>query len=633
MLSIPKLLALHAPYKYMTKQHKHLPQTSSNSTQSNSEQSKQVDIETNSATENHEQDFTTWQTFQRLWPMIKPFKAGIIVAAIALVINAGGDALMISMLQPLLDNGFTGKDPDLFIWLPLLIIGIMVMRGVSGFISSYCLAWVSGHVVMNMRRKLFSHLMRMPVSFFDKQSTGSLLSRITYDSEQVASSSSSTLVTIVREGASIIALFAVMFYYSWQLSLILIVIAPFVSFVIRVVSKRFRRISKNMQNSMGSVTTSAEQMLKGHKEVLIFGGQEVETTRFEKVSNHMRQQSVKLVAASAISDPIIQLIASFALAFVLYAASFPQVMQSVSPGSFTVVFSSMVALMRPLKSLSNVNAQFQRGMAACQTLFVLLDSETEKDSGTITIDRVKGDINFTDVTFSYESKSGNPALKNISLNIPAGKTVALVGRSGSGKSTLVSLLTRFYEINSGSITIDQHDIRDFTLQSLRSQVALVSQHVHLFNDTIANNIAYATGNAFTREQIERAAELASAMQFINSFPAGLDTMIGENGVLLSGGQRQRIAIARALLRDCPILILDEATSALDTESERAIQHALEALQKNRTSLVIAHRLSTIENADLIVVMEDGQIVEFGQHAELLTKQGAYAQLHRLQFGD
>ncbi|MFC0180467.1 lipid A ABC transporter ATP-binding protein/permease MsbA [Thorsellia kenyensis] len=591
-----------------------------------------TDINTNKTPQPIDKDLTTWQTFKRLWPNISPFKAGIIVASIALIINAAGDALMISMLQPLLDNGFTGKDPNLFVWLPLLIIGIMVIRGLSGYISSYCLAWVSGHVVMNMRRQLFQHLMKMPVSFFDKESTGALLSRITYDSEQVASSSSNTLVTLVREGASIIALFAVMFYYSWQLSLILIFIAPFVSFIIRFVSKRFRNISKNMQNAMGSVTTSAEQMLKGHKEVLIFGGQESEKKRFNKVSNHMRQQSIKLVSATAIADPIIQLIASFALAFVLYAASFPSVMQSVSPGSFTVVFSSMIALMRPLKSLSNVNAQFQRGMAACQTLFSLIDTPTEKDNGTIELDRVKGDITFEHVSFTYENKS-EYALKEINLSITSGQTIALVGRSGSGKSTLVSLLTRFYDHTTGRITIDGTEIKDFTLASLRKQIALVSQHVHLFNDTIANNIAYATDDNYTRSDIENAAKLASAMDFIAQFPDGLDTMIGENGVLLSGGQRQRIAIARALLKDSPILILDEATSALDTESERAIQEALSTLQKNRTCLVIAHRLSTIENADAILVMQDGQIVEQGQHTELLNQNGIYAQLHKLQFGN
>lgn len=299
---------------------------------------------------------------------------------------------------------------------------------------------------MTMRRRLFSHMMGMPVSFFDKQSTGTLLSRITYDSEQVASSSSSALITVVREGASIIGLFAMMFYYSWQLSLILIVLAPIVSIAIRVVSKRFRNISKNMQNTMGQVTTSAEQMLKGHKEVLIFGGQEVETKRFDKVSNRMRLQGMKMVSASSISDPIIQLIASLATAFVLYAASFPSVMETLTAGTITVVFSSMIALMRPLKSLTNVNAQFQRGMAACQTLFSILDSEQEKDEGTRVIERAKGDTEFRNVTFTYPGREV-PALRDISLSIPAGKTVALVGRSGSGKSTIASLITRFYDID------------------------------------------------------------------------------------------------------------------------------------------------------------------------------------------
>ena len=578
-----------------------------------------------------DKDLSTWQTFRRLWPMIKPYKAGLIVAAVALILNAGGDTLMLSLLKPLLDDGFGKADKSVLVWMPLAVIGLMLIRGVTSYISSYCISWVSGNVVMSMRRRLFRHMMGMPVSFFDQQSTGTLLSRITYDSEQVASSSSSALVTVVREGASIIGLFIMMFYYSWQLSLILIVLAPVVSFAIRFVSKRFRNISKNMQNTMGQVTTSAEQMLKGHKEVLIFGGQEIETERFNRVSNRMRQQGMKLVSASSISDPIIQLIASLALAFVLYAASFPSVMETLTAGTITVVFSSMIALMRPLKSLTNVNAQFQRGMAACQTLFSILDSEQESDNGTLSVERAKGDIEFRNVTFSYPGRD-TPALKNINMTIPAGKTVALVGRSGSGKSTLASLLTRFYDIQQGEILMDNHELREYTLSSLRNQVALVSQNVHLFNDTIANNIAYACGDKYSREEIEKAAVMAHAMDFISKMDNGLDTVIGENGVLLSGGQRQRIAIARALLRDCPILILDEATSALDTESERAIQSALDELQKNRTSLVIAHRLSTIENADEIIVVEDGQIVERGSHEALLAERGAYAQLHKMQFG-
>lgn len=579
----------------------------------------------------NDKDLSTWQTFRRLWPTISPFRVGLIVAAIALVLNAASDTYMLSLLKPLLDDGFGKAESAVLKWMPLVVIGLMILRGVTSYISSYCISWVSGKVVMHMRRRLFSHMMGMPVSFFDQQSTGTLLSRITYDSEQVASSSSGALVTVVREGASIIGLFVLMFWYSWQLSLILIVLAPIVSLTIGFVSKRFRNISKNMQNTMGHVTTSAEQMLKGHKEVLIFGGQEVETKRFDKVSNSMRQQGMKLVSASSISDPVIQFIASLALAFVLYAASFPAVMETLTAGTITVVFSSMIALMRPLKSLTNVNAQFQRGMAACQTLFAILDSEQEQDNGKQVIERSKGDVEFRHVTFTYPGREA-PALRDVNLTIPAGKTVALVGRSGSGKSTIASLITRFYDAQQGEILIDNHNIHDYTLASLRNQVALVSQHVYLFNDTIANNIAYARTEQYTREDIEKAARMAHAMDFINKMENGLDTMIGENGVMLSGGQRQRIAIARALLRDSPILILDEATSALDTESERAIQAALDELQKNRTSLVIAHRLSTIEKADEIVVVEDGCIVERGSHQTLLAKSGIYAQLHKMQFG-
>ncbi|HEN3646094.1 TPA: lipid A ABC transporter ATP-binding protein/permease MsbA [Yersinia enterocolitica] len=579
----------------------------------------------------NDKDLSTWQTFRRLWPLISPYKTGLVVAAIALILNAASDTFMLSLLKPLLDDGFGKANSSILKWMPLAVIGLMVVRGVTGFVSSYCISWVSGKVVMHIRRRLFSHMMGMPVSFFDQQSTGTLLSRITYDSEQVAASSSGALVTVVREGASIIGLFIMMFYYSWQLSLILIVIAPIVSVSIRLVSKRFRNISKNMQSTMGEVTTSAEQMLKGHKEVLIFGGQKVETERFEAVSNRMRQQGMKLVSASSISDPIIQLIASFALAFVLYAASFPSVMETLTAGTITVVFSAMIALMRPLKSLTNVNAQFQRGMAACQTLFTILDMDQEKDEGKLEVERAKGEIEFRHVTFYYPGKD-TPALNDINMHIEAGKTVALVGRSGSGKSTIANLMTRFYDVSEGSILLDGHDLRDYRLGALRNQVALVSQNVHLFNDTVANNIAYARDEQYSRAEIEEAARMAYAMDFINKMENGLDTVIGENGVMLSGGQRQRIAIARALLRDCPILILDEATSALDTESERAIQAALDELQKNRTSLVIAHRLSTIEKADEILVIEDGRIVERGMHVELLAKKGVYAQLNRMQFG-
>ncbi|MCG3723057.1 lipid A ABC transporter ATP-binding protein/permease MsbA [Vibrio cincinnatiensis] len=577
-------------------------------------------------------DETTWQTFKRLWTYIRLYKAGLVLAVIALVINALSDTYMISLLKPLLDEGFGGTDSRFLQVLPFIILGLMFIRGCSSFISAYCLSWVSGNVVMQMRRRIFHQFMHMPVSFFDRESTGGLLSRITYDSEQVAGATSRALVSIVREGASIVGLLTLMFWNSWQLSLVLIVVAPVVALGIRVVSKRFRKISKNMQTTMGHVASSAEQMLKGHKVVLSYGGQEVERKRFDSVSNRMRQQTMKLVSAQAVADPIIQMIASLALVTVLFLASVDSIRADLTPGTFTVVFSAMFGLMRPLKALTNVTSDFQRGMAATQTLFALMDLETERDHGKFETDKVRGDIAVKDVTFTYQGKE-KPALSHISFTIPQGKTIALVGRSGSGKSTIANLFTRFYDVDSGSICLDDHDIRDYTLANLRQHFALVSQNVHLFNDTIANNIAYAAEGQYTREQIEEAARLAHAMDFIQHMPDGLDTMIGENGANLSGGQRQRVAIARALLRDAPVLILDEATSALDTESERAIQAALDELQKDKTVLVIAHRLSTIEQADEILVVDDGEIIERGKHAELIAQNGAYAQLHRIQFGD
>ncbi|MFZ7108628.1 lipid A ABC transporter ATP-binding protein/permease MsbA [Avibacterium avium] len=578
-----------------------------------------------------DKDLTTLQTFKRLWPIIAPFKAGLIAAAITLVFNALADATLIQMLKPLLDDGFGKADVGFLRLMAVVVVLVIIMRGVTSFVSTYCLAWVSGKVVMTIRRRLFKHLMYMPVPFFDQNSAGKLLSRITYDSEQVANSSSGSLVTIVREGAYIISLLGVMIYTSWQLSLVLFVIGPIIAVLIRMVSKKFRELGKNMQNSMGELTSSAEQMLKGHRVVLSFGGQKIEEERFNKVSNDMRRKGMKVMVADAISDPVVQIIASFALSAVLYLATVPEIMsQNLTAGSFTVVFSSMLAMMRPLKSLTNVNAQFQRGMAACQTLFAILDMATEKDNGTYEVEKAKGNIAFKDVTFSYSGKD-HPALNHISFEIPQGKTVALVGRSGSGKSTIANLVTRFYEIEQGEITLDGVNIQDYTLNNLRENCAVVSQQVHLFNDTIANNIAYAAADKYSREDIIKAAKAAHAMEFIEKLDQGLDTVIGENGASLSGGQRQRLAIARALLRNSPVLILDEATSALDTESERAIQAALEELQKERTVLVIAHRLSTIEKADEILVIEHGEIKERGTHQELLALNGAYKQLHQMQF--
>ena len=526
------------------------------------------------------QDENTWHTFKRLWAYIRQYKTGLAAAVVALVISAVADTYMISLLKPLLDEGFGNAESDFLKILPFIIFAMMFIRGLSGFVSTYCLSWVSGNVVMLIRRKVFNHFMHMPVSFFDKESTGGLLSRITYDTEQVAGATSRALVSIVREGASIIGLLVLMFWNSWQLSLVLLVVAPIVAWGIGYVSKRFRRISKNMQTAMGEVTSSAEQMLKGHKVVLSYGGQNIEKERFDAVSNQMRQQSMKLVAAQAVANPVIQMIASIALVSVLFLASVDSIKDELTAGTFTVIFSAMFGLMRPLKALTNVTSMFQRGMAACQTLFSLMDLETEKDDGKLVVDKPKGIVEVKNIDFTYQGNE-KPALSNVSFVIPQGKTVALVGRSGSGKSTIANLFTRFYDVDSGSICLDDHDIRDYSLKNLREHFALVSQNVHLFNDTIANNITYAADVEYSREQIEHAAKQAHAMEFIDGMELGLDTIIGENGASLSGGQRQRIAIARALLRDAPVLILDEATSALDTESERAIQAALEELQKTK----------------------------------------------------
>lgn len=428
-----------------------------------------------------------------------------------------------------------------------------------------------------------------------------------------------------------VGLLGLMFWHSWQLSVIFLVVGPVVGIIIGLISRRFRQISRHIQQAVGDITTSTEQMLKGHKEVLMFGGQKVEEKRFFKVSNNMRQQTMKMVAADAIGSPVVQMVASIALAAFLYVATIDSVRSELTAGTFTVMITSMMMLLKPLKSLTDVNNQFQRAITACHSLFGLLDTEPEQDTGTRTLERARGEIEFRNVTFTYPTKD-TPALHNVSFKVEAGKSVALVGRSGSGKSTIASLLTRFYDIEQGEILLDGVNIRDYRLSELRKQYALVSQHVHLFNDTVASNIAYAAEEQYSLDEIKQAARIAHADEFVSKMSNGYDTVVGENGASLSGGQRQRIAIARALLRDAPVLLLDEATSALDTESERHIQAAIDELCKARTSLVIAHRLSTIEKADEILVIDEGHIVERGNHAALMAQQGTYAQLRAIQFG-
>ncbi|MFM5304311.1 lipid A ABC transporter ATP-binding protein/permease MsbA [Aeromonas caviae] len=574
----------------------------------------------------------SWTVFKRLLGYVRDRKLGLVGGIIGMLGYAAVDTTFVYSIKPLIDQGLNGNDSSVLKWMPFFVLGIVALRGCAAFLSNYCMAWVGNHVVMRLQQQVFSHLMAMPMSFFDRQNTGNLLSKVTYDAGQVSSAASSTLVSLVREGATVIGLLGLMFWHSWQLSVIFLVVGPLVGILISIISRRFRKISRHIQQAVGDITTSTEQMLKGHKEVLMFGGQEVEDKRFYQVSNRMRQQTMKMVAADAIGSPIVQMVASVALAVFLYVATIDSVKATLTAGTFTVMVTSMMMLLKPLKSLTDVNNQFQRGITACQSLFGLLDSTPEQDTGTRTLERARGEIEFRNVTFTYPTKE-TPALRNISFKVEAGKSVALVGRSGSGKSTIASLLTRFYDIEQGEILLDGVNIREYRLSELRKQYALVSQHVHLFNDSVANNIAYAAEEKYSRDEIQQAARIAHADDFVSKMPEGYDTVIGENGASLSGGQRQRIAIARALLRDSPVLLLDEATSALDTESERHIQAAIDELCKARTSLVIAHRLSTIEKADEILVIDEGHIVERGNHQTLMDMHGTYAQLRAIQFGN
>ena len=571
-------------------------------------------------------------TFRRLMSYAKPYRGGFALAILGMIGYAMIDVYFINEFETFIDRGITEKDQEYFFWAPIVVVLLFAVRGVFHFISSYCLSWAGTHIVKDLRQQLFRQMMRLPVSFHDKHSTGELISKITYDAEQIKQASSKALVVLVHEGAFVLGLLVVMFMKSWQLSAIFLLIAPLIAVIVSLVSKRFRQISNRMQGAMGDVTSSSEQMLNGHKVILSFGGQAIEDQRFSDVNNRNRHLDVKMESTRAISVSLIQTIASCALAFVIYLASFPEMLETLTPGKFTAILTSMMLLLKPLKQLTTVNSDFQKGMAAAAAVFKVLDELPEQDTGTVELDRVQGNIEVRGLNFRYPGHD-KQVLQDINFSVKAGQTVALVGRSGSGKTTISSLLPRFYEVEDGQIDIDGINIRDCTLASLRKQIAVVSQQVVLFNDSIANNIAYGFEGELSRAQLELVAEKAHVMEFASQLPLGLDTEIGENGVTLSGGQRQRIAIARALLRQAPVLVLDEATSALDTESERKIQGALDELLKNRTNIVIAHRLSTIENADLILVMDQGRIVERGSHQSLLAQEGYYATLYKMQFGD
>ncbi|GAB2993421.1 lipid A export permease/ATP-binding protein MsbA [Psychrosphaera aestuarii] len=576
-----------------------------------------------------EENYST--TFKRLAGYIKPYAMGFVLALVGMLGYAGIDVLFISEIQTFIDEGITAKNSEVLAAAPLFVIVVFILRGVFNYMATFGLGWVGSNIVMKLRQELYEKMLALPVSYHDSESNGSLISKITFDTEQIENACSRALMTLVREGAMVIGLLAVMFYHSWKLSIAILILVPVVAFIVSYVTKRFRVISKKIQSAMGNVTRQSEQMLSGHKVILAFGGQEKETKSFFDVNNHNRQQRMKMVVTKTLSVSSIQVIASFALAAVLYLSAQPEMLDSLSPGTFSVVLSSMMMLLRPLKMLTTVNSEFQRGLTAAKSVFEVLDVESELNTGTAIKEKINGHLAFSNLSFAYPG-TDKKVINNFTLDIKPGKTVALVGRSGSGKTTISNFVPRYYFPQEGEITLDGLNINEYELKNLRSHIAIVSQQVVLFNDSIANNIAYGSSRV-TREDIEQAAKLAHVLEFTDQMENGLDTEVGENGVLLSGGQRQRIAIARAILRNAPILILDEATSALDTESERAIQDAMQNLMTNRTSIVIAHRLSTIENADQIVVMDKGQIIEQGTHSDLLIKGGAYAALHQLQFGD
>lgn len=578
-------------------------------------------------------DQSTTQIYKRLISYVGAYRAVAIVAIIGMIGYSGMDALFIQLMKPFIDEGLNERNADVLKYAPFVVIALVIGRGVFNFMSSYCLSYVGSQVVRSLRQELFEHILHLPVSFHDKNSTGDLISKITFDTEQVQQAITKALLIVVREGAFVVFLLAVMFYTSWQLSLIFLVIIPLVAVIVTVVSKRFRHISKSIQSAMGQVTRSSEQMLSGHKVIHGFGGQNQEIDQFSKINNHNRQQRIKMDATKALSVSIIQVLAASAMAVILWVVSMPSMIDTISSGDFVVLISSMMMLLRPLKQLANVNSDMQRGVSAAQSVFLILDEEVEKDTGTVSVDKVKGLIEVKNVTFKYPTKD-EPVLNNLSLTIKAGESIALVGRSGSGKSTISNLLPRYYDLEAPSeILLDGIALHDYKLTDLRRQFALVSQQVVLFNDSIANNICYGLQREISQQELEKVAKQAHVWEFVKDLPEQLNTMVGENGVMLSGGQRQRIAIARAILKDAPILILDEATSALDTESEKLIQQALEALMKDKTSIVIAHRLSTIENSDRIYVIDNGSVIESGDHLSLLANNGTYSALCKMQFGE
>ncbi len=554
-----------------------------------------------------------------------------LLALLGMVTFAATDISFVRLIQPLIDSIFVERDPKVIAVMPFAILGIFIIRGLAGFAAAYGIAAVGQRVVSRLRVEVFEHLLYVPVAHHDKARNADLQTKLTYHAGQVADSATGVLTAIIKDGLSAVGLLGLMFWTSWKLALFTLVIAPLVSVSITWVNRRFRKRSQRVQTSVSGITHSADEAITGRRILKLYGGEKYVLDAFRRMDDYLRRQSLKMTASGAASNSALELIAAIGVAMLVFVATAPGMIETVSAGTFASFIAAMLSLRAPLAAMTSISERLQRGLVAGADLFAFLDTPVEADSGSRPLARAEGRLRFDDVHFAYEA-DGRAALDGVSLDIAPGATVAFVGRSGSGKSTLLSLIPRFYDPASGAVLLDGHDAREYRLLDLRRQIALVDQNIVLFNATIAENIAYGSTGA-TRDRIEAAARRAHAWEFISRLPLGLDTMLGQDGANLSGGQKQRLTIARALFKDAPILILDEATSALDSESERAIQQALTELMRGRTTLVIAHRLSTIQSADLIVVMDQGRIVEQGTHDALLARDGAYAALHRMQFRD
>lgn len=573
------------------------------------------------------EDTSKRDTYYRLLRYILPHLGFFILSVCGFALVAAGQAALADLMRHVINAIESGDATDRYMT-PLLLVLIFLCRGIGIFIGGYCMARVANNIILTLRCQLFERLTALPSAYFDLHESGHLISRITYNTSQVTTAVTDALKVFLREGLTLVFLLAYLLWTDWKLTLVFLAVCPIIAATVVVVGKRFSKLSGRIQVTMGDITQVSSEMINGNRVMRSFGGEQYEKQRFARASKDHCRQHIKMQATSSVVTPVLQWIVSIAMGAMLFLGL--TFMQAGDAGEFMAYFTAAAMIPNALKQLSGVYAKTIKGIVAAESVFEQLDEDVEEDSGTYEVDRVAGRIDIRGLHFAYGDEDG-VVLRDIDLSVEPGQTVALVGRSGSGKSTLVSLIPRFYHHRQGTIEIDGVPVQAFALKNLRRQIALVNQNITLFNDSVFSNIAYGDLASASREQVLQAAAAAQALEFIEQLPEGLDTVIGEEGERLSGGQRQRLAIARALLKDAPILILDEATSALDTELERRIQQALEEVMRGRTTLVIAHRLSTIENADKIVVMDDGRIVEQGNHTQLLGLKGLYAKLHAMQF--